>query len=379
MPEKNQPEYEMLFKWKYLEFDLPEDKQRVYMEKEYYKGAMPAACKTDSAGVYYISVPRWDEGIPATLNTVVEKNGKYLLRPFPSPEMNTIGDPNALQSVLGLEIDENDVMWILDQGHIQGARCIDGAQKILKWDLRKNKLVDIIKIPNEISSYEASFLNDLVVDNRNGFAYIADSGIFTDPLEGGLIVVNTRTNQLRRVLHQHESTQDAPGFTFAIDGHYVHPGAPMRTGADGIALSGDRETLYWCPLTGRNLYCIPAKVLRNWNSSAEVIEAAVVDLGSKGTNTDGMAADNQGRVWYTMLEDMGVGYYDSKTRTFNKYFTHPLAIWVDTPQITNDESIILSANRLHFIGKRQLDYDNPDNLIIWKVHIGGGTKSYLKA
>jgi hypothetical protein len=33
MPEKNQPEYEILFKWKYLEFDLPEDKQKVYMEK----------------------------------------------------------------------------------------------------------------------------------------------------------------------------------------------------------------------------------------------------------------------------------------------------------------------------------------------------------
>ena len=43
-------------------------------------------------------------------------------------------------------------------------------------------------------------MNDLVVDNKNGFVYIADSGIYTDPLEGGLIVYNMRTKQFRRVL-----------------------------------------------------------------------------------------------------------------------------------------------------------------------------------
>jgi len=369
--------YDILFQWKYLEYDLPEPMAQEYIDKEYYKGAMPAACKVDSQGTYYLSVPRWDEGLPATLSTLVEKDGKVLLRPFPSLELNEPGNPAALQSVLGFEIDESDVMWILDQGHIMGAPSIDGAQKIVRWDLRKNQLVDVIPIPSDISDYVASFLNDIVVDNETGFAYIADSGIFTDPLQGGLIVVNARTKELRRVLHQHESTQDEAGFWFEIDGTKVWKDTPMRTGADGIALSGDRQTLYWCPLTGRNLYSLPTALLRDFSTPEEELEKAVVDLGSKGTNTDGMVADNQGRVWFTMLEAMGMGYFDSATGEMTRYVTDPRMIWVDTPQITPAGDLIFSTNRLHFIGKRELDYDDPDNLIVWKAELPAGTGSYL--
>jgi sugar lactone lactonase YvrE len=131
-------------------------------------------------------------------------------------------------------------------------------------------------------------LNDLVVDNANGFVYIADSGIFTDPLQGGLIVYNMRTGRLRRVLHQHESTQDVPDYWFKIAGKPVWKDRPMRTGADGIALSADRRSLYWCPLTARNLYSIDTAHLQDFSTPQETIAESVDDLGDKGTNTDGM-------------------------------------------------------------------------------------------
>ncbi|NIO09549.1 MAG: hypothetical protein GTO40_16720, partial [Deltaproteobacteria bacterium] len=75
----------------------------------------------------------------------------------------------------------------------------------------------------------------------------------------------------------------------------------MRTGADGIALAADRKTLYWCPLTGRNLYAIDTALLQDFNTPLSEIEEAVQDLGDKGTNTDGMGADNKGHIYYTML------------------------------------------------------------------------------
>ena len=117
-----------------------------------------------------------------------------------------------MQSVLGYEIDEHHRMWILDQGKIAYDTSPIGSQKSLIWDLSANRLLDSIVIPDDIAPPRTSFLNDIVVDNRNGYAYITDSGSgWPDhPLYGGIIVYNMRTKKFRRVLDSHYSTQDVP-------------------------------------------------------------------------------------------------------------------------------------------------------------------------
>jgi sugar lactone lactonase YvrE len=370
-------DYGILFQWSHLTWAFPsEDQKNAFYGAEAHKGCMPAGFKTDSLGNFYLSVPRWHLGIPATLNRVVRVDGKPVLEPYPSWEMNEEGNPDALQSVLGFEIDENDVLWILDQGHVNSEPSVDGSQKIVKWDIKEDKLLEVIKIPDEVSDYTASFLNDICVDNEAGYAYIADSGIFTDPLQGGLIVVNTKTGELRRVLHQHISTQDEPGYWFEIDGTKIWKDQPMRTGADGIALAGDRKTLYWCPLTSRNLYSIDTALLQDFETPLADLEQAVVDLGSKGTNTDGMTADTQGRIWFTMLEGMGIGYYDAADGGMHRFVADERMIWVDTPQLDNQGNILFSTNQLHFLNTGELDYDKPDNLFIWKAFVGKDVKAY---
>lgn len=371
-------DYEILFHWNKLEWIFRDKRtERDYYENEYWKNAMPAGFKVDHKGNYYLSVPRWSPGIPGTVNKIVMIDGKPMLEPFPSWEMNEVGNPNALKSVLGWEIDELGRAWFLDQGHIEGKPCKDGDQKIVCWDLNTNSLVASIPVPDEIASFEASFLNDLVVDNANGFIYIADSGIYTDPLQGGLIIFNIKTKQLRRVLHQHISTQDVPGYWFKIAGKSVWKDRPMRTGADGIALSGDRKTLYWCPLTGRHLYCIDTILLQDFNTPLDIIEKSVKDLGDKGTNTDGMGADNKGLIYYTMLEGQGIGIYDPKTTKFSPFITDERMVWVDGMTFDNKGSLIFNNNRLHELFSGELDWEDEYNLIVWKAYLGEGVKSYL--
>jgi hypothetical protein len=370
--------YEILFHWNHLDWLFPDEAMKAeFYEKEYWKGAMPAGFKTDRDGNFYLSVPRWAPGVPATVNKIEIVDGKPLLSAYPSWEMNEIGNPNALQSVLGWEIDENNRAWFLDQGHIEGTPCIDGAQKIVCWDITNNQLVDSIKLPNEIASYKASFLNDLMVDNANGFVYIADSGIYTDPLEGGLIVFNMKTKELRRVLHQHESTQDVPGYWFKIAGKPIWKDRPMRTGADGIALSADRKTLYWCPLTARNLYSIDTALLQDFSTPLSEIDKAVKDLGDKGTNTDGMGADNKGNIYYTMLEGMGIGIYNPGIGTFKTFVTDDRMIWVDGMTFDNKGYLIFNNNRLHELFGGDLNWEDDYNLIVWKAFLGDSVKSYL--
>lgn len=372
--------YEILLHWNHLDwlFENPEE-EAAFRAGQFWKGAMPAGVKIDRDGTLYVSVPRWEAGIPATVNRIRMVGGKPMLEPWPSAAMNRIGDPAALQSVLGWEIDEQNRAWFLDQGHIQGQPCIDGAQKIVCWDITREELVASIPIPDEIASYQASFLNDLVIDNRSGFLYIADSGIFSDPLQGGLIVCNTRTGALRRVLHQHESTQDVPGYWFEIAGKKVWRDRPMRTGADGIALAADRATLYWSPLTGRNLYAIETRLLQDFDVSDETLAAAVQECGDKGTNTDGMSADNQGLIYYTMLEGQGIGRYDPQRRRFEPLLSDPRMVWVDGLTFDNRGGILFNNNRLHELFGNELDWADPYNLIVWRAAVGAGVKSYLQA
>lgn len=371
---------QILYRWNRLEWRFRDDAAaRVFDDWKAWKGAMPAGFKVDRDGNHYLSVPRWAPGIPATVNKVVSVDGKALLEPYPSWEMNEPGHGAALQSVLGWEIDELNQAWFLDQGHIEGAPCQDGAQKLVCWDIDSNELIRSIPIPTGIADYTASFLNDLVVDNANGFVYIADSGIFTDPLQGGLIVYDMANDRLRRVLHQHVSTQDVPGYWFEIDGQRVWPDQPMRTGADGIALSADRRTLYWCALTARHLYSIETDLLRDFSTDLQTIAGAVVDRGDKGTNTDGLGSDNRGLIYYSMLEGKGIGVFNPGSGDFKTLLTDDRMIWVDGMTFDNRGYLLFNSNRLHQLFRDQLDWDNPDNLIVWKAYLGPGVKSYLHA
>jgi sugar lactone lactonase YvrE len=250
---------------------------------------------------------------------------------------------------------------------------------MIAWDLKTQTQLESIKIPDEIASYADSFLNDLNVDNKNGFIYIADSGINSDPLHGGLIIYNMKDKSFRRVLDRHYSVQDVPAYWFSIRGKKIWAGNSMRTGIDGIALSADRSTLYYCPLTSRHLYAINTLFLRDPSWSEDIIEKNVIDLGSKGTNTDGMAADSKGRIWFTMLEGMGVGYYDPVGMTMNRYVWDDRMVWVDGINFDNKGFMIFNNDRLHEIFGGGLDWNNPYNFIIWKAPVLDGAGAYSSA
>lgn len=379
-------QYQMVYHWNHLDWNFADPKMKQQFEaNQYWKQAMPAGIKVDQQGNYFVSVPRWAKGIPSTMNRIVIKDGKPLLEAFPNWEWNKEGNPKFLQSVLGYEIDEKNQMWLLDQGHIAYAPSQEGSQKLVLWDLNTNKMIDSIKIPNEIASYRTSFLNDLVVDNKNGFVYITDSGNgagWSSPVVGGIVVYNMKTKTFRRVLDRHFSTQDFPGFRFEIVHRPVFKDRPLKLGSDGIALSADRLTLYYCPVTGRNLYAIDTARLRNFNTPLDEISGAVQAVGSKGTNTDGMHADNKGNVFYTMLEGQGVGTYTPESHKFQNFVSDDRMLWVDGVAFDQKGSIIFNNNRLHQMFERNqddIDWNYPYNLIIWKAYVGKDVKSYLYA
>jgi sugar lactone lactonase YvrE len=364
------PAAEVVAEWNRLVYDLGDPAaEKAYLDQQLYKKVLMQGAKVDSKGNIYVSTARWGgPEVPATLSKLVKKDGQWVLQPFPSREANAVGDRKGLQAVLGFEIDRNDVMWILDQGHVAGKPSEPGAEKLVLWDLKANREIQRYEFSDADSDKKCSFLNDIAVDNDTGFAYITDSGIFCDPLKGGLIVYDSKKNRARRVLDATAWTNDEK-FTFVINGRSVLKKSPMRTGADGIALSGDKKTLYWTNLTGNRLLALPTALLRNFKTSEQALNKAVKVVATLPSNTDGMTSDRANNLIMTALTLNGLMLRDAKGGKVNKWIELPNAEWPDTLAWGPDGDLYVVTNHLHSWVDGDMNFDNPPqpNFRIWRI------------
>lgn len=374
-----QPNLEVVAEWNRLTYDLGDAAaEKAYNDQQVYKKVLMQGAKVDSQGNIYVSTARWGgKEIPATLSKLVKKGSEWKLQPFPNKELNDVDNPKGLKAVLGFEIDSNDVMWILDQGHIAGAPSAPGDEKLIAWDLKAGKEIARYEFTTADTDRKCSFLNDVAVDNTNGFVYIADSGIFCNPLKGGILVYDIKANKAKRVLSAPEFVNDE-AYIFQIHGRDVLKAKdgkpnPMRTGADGIALSGDKKTLYWTNLTGNRLLSVPTTVIRDFSKLEEEVERAVEVVTTLPSNTDGLTADRAGNLYLTALTLNGVMRRDVKTGQVNTFVSSDQISWPDTLAWGPDSYMYLVSNHLHLWVDGDMDFDRPKvpNFRIYRFKVDG--------
>ena len=95
--------------------------------------------------------------------------------------MQMIGNMSAIQYVQSFEIDSRNWMWILDVGRINifssnSNETINNFAKLIIWDINTNCKIREFVFPDEVAGTQTNFLNDIVIDETNGYAYITDTG-----------------------------------------------------------------------------------------------------------------------------------------------------------------------------------------------------------
>ncbi|CAG0881319.1 unnamed protein product [Darwinula stevensoni] len=297
---------EVVYSWKFVNYSWPSDEhEKAALKREEY---IPRNCLLSGIKVFkgdvYVTTSRWRHGVPAALSKVV--GGK--LAPYPSWEMQEIGNCSALQFIQSMEIDPMGRMWILDAGnavnHSQGrnhplrASC---PSKLVVWDLMENRSVHVHEFHHYVAPND-SFLNDLVLDLSGGmddiYAYITDSR------KSAIIVYSFREDSSWKAQHKSMNADPKAKYIFISGEKYI-----ASTSVDGIALSPLTERhprVYYCPLSSLHLFSIPTDVLKNQALATSHLGPHVKDHGPKPSQTDGIIMSSNGRLYFGSLSENAI-------------------------------------------------------------------------
>jgi sugar lactone lactonase YvrE len=308
-----------------------------------------------SKGRVFVNYPIWS---PVHQYSVVEVLPGGKVKPYPDQEMNSWkqGDDGMKKwvSVQAVYVDDQDKLWVVDPASPHFAGVYQESNKLVRIDLATDKVERVY--PMAGTADQGSYINDVRVDTQRQFAYMTNSN------QGGLVVVDLTSGVPRQVLKGHALTKTDPKYHFKIDGKEVAPdGKPLKVNSDGIALSPDREWLYYKPLTDDKLYRVKTADLRDTKLDDRALAKRVQDLGHV-LITDGMEFDSKGNLYFGDLE------HDSIVRISPKLEKTVLVqddrlIWPDSYARTKDGYLYISTSQCqtappfnHGVDTRKLPY-----------------------
>jgi sugar lactone lactonase YvrE len=250
-------------------------------------------------GRVFVNYPRWSDNVTFSVGEI-QASGD--VTPFPDSEWNAwdeeAGPGDRFICVQSVFVDRDNDLWILDAANPGFTGVVADGAKLVKVDLGRNRVEDTIVFDRAIAPPE-SYLNDVRVDTDLRTAYITDSGL------GAIVVVDLATKKSRRLLSDHPSTR-SEGITLMIGGRqWLRAGKPPDVHSDGLALTPDGKYLYYQALTGRTLYRIETRWLRDRSLSAPQLGKKVESMYETGP-ADGMAFGHDGYLYVTAIEDNSI-------------------------------------------------------------------------
>ncbi|KAJ3048653.1 hypothetical protein HK097_010330 [Rhizophlyctis rosea] len=339
----------------------------------------------------FVNYPRWfgtdDDPLGGVKFTVAEiKDGNEV--PYPNQEINWPGEGKKFEdkdlteyfvSVQSVVLDGQDRLWVLDTGrpylNYEQPPSKYGGPKLIGIDIETNQIFKKIIFPRDIV-LPTSYPNDIRLDLSRGplgTAYITDSS----PDTPALITLDLHTNKFLRRLSSHPSTQPVMGFVPSFNGIPIYQRIPSKPptnvafGADGIALSANKSSIIYTPLSSRNFYSVPTDLLANPDVSDEEVGKAVKDFGDKGSSSDGFETDDKGVVYLSAGEQNGIYVFDGETGLVEPFVRDPRIQWPDTLSVA-DGWLYFTSNEFFW----QPQYWNGEDkrvlpYALFRVPIGG--------
>jgi sugar lactone lactonase YvrE len=288
-------------------------------------------------GRVFVNFPDWSDGHSLSVAELIDGKPKA----FPNDEWNKRGPAGShfvcVQSVV---VDDQDNLWILDPAAPKMQEIVKGGPKLVKVDLKTNKVAQTIPFGEDIAP-KKSYLNDVRVDTAANVAFITDSA------NGAIIVVDLKSGKARRLLDGHPSTQPEKDFKLVVKGRKLvdEKNNPPQIASDGIALDMKNGYLYYHALTARTLYRIPTAALIDDKLSKADLESKVETV-TQTPPPDGLLEAPDGTIYLTDIERGGISRWNATTKQIEPVFTDLRLLWPDTLAWSPKGELYVTASQI---------------------------------
>ncbi|ODM92044.1 Protein yellow [Orchesella cincta] len=345
--------YEVILSWKQLDYDFPtlEARNKLINSQAFIpENNIIAGVKVYENRVF-LTVPRWREG--------------------------EIGSCSSLQYVQSMTYDLFGRMWVIDVGRVNIFTEPDNhcPPKLLLIDMETDEVIKLYEFPDSVVSHTTNFLNDIVVSceerKEDCFAYI------TDAMDAKLIVYNLREDKSWFVHHETMMADDEASIIPILGQNYT-----FKVNIDGIALSpldANFERVYYRPLSSYELYSVSTSVLKQASNGVSLEHSQVISHGSTSSQSDGLTMDSQGFLYYGLLANNSVGYFNTTSARSVENAEVVLVKndivfqWVDTFAFDNKGYLYMTTNRVHRFEAKTLNFSEEN----FRAGVFIGNKSYM--
>jgi sugar lactone lactonase YvrE len=314
-----------------------------------FEGPSPTGVAVSREGRIFVCFPRWDDPVDFTVAELV--NGQAVA--YPNSEVNKLdtNNPSAgLVSVQSVVIDAKDRLWVLDTGSINFQPPMGGAAKLICYDLQTNQEVRRITFPD--TALSTSYLNDVRFNldmGTDGMAFITDS---SDKGPNAIIVADLATGKSWRRLEGSPWTKADRDFVPSVEGKPLmsrpanQPPATLQMGCDGIAISPDGKTLYFCPLASTRIYSVSTAQLADPDVTDDDVNNSVQPLPERDYASDGLETDQQGFLYLTDYEHNAIHRCNPDGSADQVIAQDPRMIWPDS-MCASDGYLYFTCNQLN--------------------------------
>ena len=273
---------------------------------------------TTARGDIFLSYPRQDPSRGIEVGRLV--GGRPT--PFPDAAWNAWAPGRDGHGVFvwanALRIGPDGMLWVVDAGAPgPGKMQVPGGAKVVRLDPVSGEVKAIFPLDGAVRPM--SYVDDIRFNGAH--AYLTDAGT-----PGGLIVLDLRSGQVRRVLDHDPSTTRQTAQTGEGRPLTDAKGEPVGFNADQLEVSPDGRWFYYQPATGP-FYRIETRYIDD-PAVGDAILRSHVQLWARTGATGGTAMDANG-VTYASDADRDAILEITPEGRISTLVRDPRLVWVD--------------------------------------------------
>ncbi|CAG9786523.1 unnamed protein product [Diatraea saccharalis] len=349
----------IVYEWKQLDYQFPSEEARKQALES--KSFIPENNIPMGLEVYedrlFITVPRWRNGVPSSLNYVNMKDNTTTspkLIPYPSWAAHSTGQdgkPSEIISPFRVRADKCGRLWVLDNGKIGNLEnnTVKYPPAIIIYDLKTDNLIRKYVFPEDQVKEDSGFANIAVedMDCANTYAYAGDLG------KPGIVVYSFDKNESWRITH-HFFHPDPLACDFSVKGNNFS----WTDAIFGIGISAPNpdnfSTLYFHPMSSYNEFAVSTEYLRNQSIADDNFEAFKV-LGSRGPNAQSSVSfvdPKTGVLFYSLVNLNAVACWRTSNKDYKMknqgriYMNEETMVYPTDIKVDYDDNLWILSNRM---------------------------------